>query len=200
VVVIRDGPEIRPPPKASKSAADGKKRKARWVIPKDDSKIQWKRLIEAVTVDYIQKGPDGPSPLAERRKVKKVPADDRAIKRLIKHRYEMIFKPVDGRRMTEIEIEGVMFYSSDETKRLLELRCAGKEAHRGEGWFQSSCEGSRDGHYEATNELSIRLEDTGGMSTSSYNKTLESYGVIGVKSNSHDSKSTTFACVRADRL
>jgi len=111
VVMIHDGPEIRPPPKASKSAVDsGKKRKARWVMPKGDSKIQWKRLIEAVTMDYIQKGPDDPSPLPERQKVKKVPADDRAIKRLIKHRYEMIFKPVDGRRMTEIEIEGVMLF------------------------------------------------------------------------------------------
>ena len=84
VIVIRDGSEIRPPPKALKSAADGKKREARWIIPKDNSKTQWKRLIEAVTMDYIQKGPDDPSPLAEGRKIKKIPADDRAIKQLIK--------------------------------------------------------------------------------------------------------------------
>lgn len=39
-----------------------------------------------------------------------VPPDDRAIKHLIKRRYEMTFKPIDGRRMTDIEIEGVKFF------------------------------------------------------------------------------------------
>lgn len=38
-----------------------------------------------------------------------MPADDRAIKH-IKRRYEMTFKPIDGRLMIDIEIEGVKFF------------------------------------------------------------------------------------------
>ena len=77
----------------------------------ENDQPRWRRLCQAVVLDFIQKGPDTPAP--EGHGSKKRYADDRPLRRIIKNRYKEVFnKPNDTQHMTELQIEMVIAYLS----------------------------------------------------------------------------------------
>ena len=75
----------------------------------ENDQPRWRRLCEAVVLDFIQKGPDTPAP--EGHGSKKRYADDRPLRRIIKNRYKEVFnKSNNMQHMTELQIEMVIIY------------------------------------------------------------------------------------------
>ena len=114
MLCIQDGESLSRRQDAKRSQSDGAgqlniRKRVRYRIsdaPENDQP-RWRRLCEAVVLDFIQKGPDAPAP--EGHGSKKRYADDRALRRIIKNRYKEVFnKPNDTQHMTELQIEMVI--------------------------------------------------------------------------------------------
>ena len=74
----------------------------------EDEKPLWSMFLEAVRLDYVQKGPDNPAPEGETRGRKRL-ADNRELISMIKRRHRMMFGE-DARPLAKREIEGVSTY------------------------------------------------------------------------------------------
>ena len=71
----------------------------------EGARPKWKMLLEIVRLDYVQKGPDKPSAIGEKRG-NKLLADTYELELNIKNRYRQIFGET-ARPMTPKELEGV---------------------------------------------------------------------------------------------
>src|SRR5205814_10026649 len=88
----------------------GCKKRSRFMISDlpEDEKPLWSMFLEAVRLDYVQKGPDNPAPEGERRGRKRL-ADNRELISMIKRRHRTMYGD-DARPLAKREIEGVSTY------------------------------------------------------------------------------------------
>ena len=88
---------------------ESRKRKRFWIseLPEDDRHL-WSMFFKTVRLDYVQKGPDDPTPEGDTRGKKRL-ADNCVLIQMIKRRHHMMFWE-DAKPLAKRELEAVNAY------------------------------------------------------------------------------------------